>query len=153
MRKIFIWITLSLFTYLTFAQNRNLKVVKAPVENPTTERRKAVVIGMSDYGSGRSLDNTLNDANDMVAVLTQLGFEVTLLTNNELPTLEANLAAWYKTIERNDMAVFYFAGHGVEVGGHNYLIPINAELSSEADVRYKALCVDQVLDNMGYQTD
>jgi len=69
---------------LSFGQTRNLKTVKAPVENQTAEKRKAVVIGMSDYGAGRSLNNTLNDANDMVDVLTRLGFEVTLLTNNEL---------------------------------------------------------------------
>ena len=62
---------------LSFAQTRNLKTVKAPVANPTTERRKAVVIGMSDYGEGKSLNNTLNDANDMVDVLTRLGFDVT----------------------------------------------------------------------------
>ena len=46
------------------------------------------------------------------------------------------------------MAIFYFAGHGVEVGGVNYLIPINATLNSEADVRYNALSVNRVLDNM-----
>ena len=151
MRKIFIWITLSLFIFLSFAQTRNLKTVKAPVENQTAERRKAVVIGMSDYGAGRNLNNTLNDADDMVDVLTQLGFEVTLLTNNDLRNLEANLAVWYNTIERNDMAIFYFAGHGVEVGGSNYLIPINAELNSEPDVRYNALSVNKVLDNMDFK--
>jgi len=46
------------------------------------------------------------------------------------------------------MAVFYFAGHGIEVGGRNYLIPVDAELKTEADVEYEALSVNQVLDNM-----
>ena len=132
-------------SYLSFAQTRNLKTVNAPVENQTVEKRKAVVIGMSDYGASRSLNNTLNDANDMVDVLTRFGFEVTLLTNNELRNLETNLTAWYNTIERNDMAIFYYAGHGVEVGGSNYLIPINADLNSEADVQYEALSVNKVL--------
>ena len=130
------------------AQNRNLKLVRNATENPTNEKRKAVVIGMSDYGAGRSLNNTLNDADDMANVLTQLGFEVTLLSNNDLRGLETNLALWYNSIERNEMAVFYFAGHGVEVDGSNYLIPINAELNSEADVRYNALSINKVLDNM-----
>jgi flagellar biosynthesis/type III secretory pathway ATPase len=67
----------------SFAQTRNLKIVKSPVENTTTERRKAVVIGMSDYGSNRSLDNTLNDVDDMANVLTQLGFEVTVLKKQQ----------------------------------------------------------------------
>ena len=133
---------------ISFAQTRNLKTVTVPTENQTTEKRKAVVIGMSDYGEDRSLNNTMNDANDMVNVLARLGFEVTLLTNNDLRNLETNLAAWYNTIERNDMAIFYFAGHGVEVGGSNYLIPIEAVLNSEVDVRYNALSVNKVLDNM-----
>jgi len=87
MKNIVLIISLLFISCLTaFAQQqtRNLRIVKEPVSNPTTERRKAVVIGMSDYGANSSLDNTLNDANDMVAVLIQLGFEVTLLTNNDL---------------------------------------------------------------------
>ena len=79
MRKISLLFLLSFFTCLSFAQTRNLKLVKPPVENPTNQKRKAVVIGMSDYGEGRSLNNTLNDASDMSDVLTKLGFEVTLL--------------------------------------------------------------------------
>ena len=51
MKKHALFIILSLFTCLSFAQTRNLKVVKPPTEKPTTEKRKAVVIGMSDYGS------------------------------------------------------------------------------------------------------
>ena len=108
MKKYFLLLTLLLFTCLSFAQTRNLILVKPPTGNPTTEKRKAIVIGMSDYGEGRSLSNTLNDADDMANSLTQLGFEVTLLKNNDLRNLETNLAAWYNAIERNDMAVFYF---------------------------------------------
>jgi len=149
--KNILFIVLLSVSCLSFGQTRNLKTVKAPVENQTAEKRRAVVIGMNDYGEGRSLNNTLNDANDMVDVLTRLGFEVTLLMNNDLRNLETNLAAWYNTIERNDMAIFYFAGHGVEVGGSNFLIPINAELNSEPDVRYNALSVNKVLDNMDFK--
>ena len=57
MKKIFICITLTFFTCLSFAQERNLKLVKNPTENPTNQRRKAVVVGMSDYGVEKSLDN------------------------------------------------------------------------------------------------
>ena len=148
MRKSILLIALTCFTCLLYAQDRNFKVVKAPTNKPTDEKRKAVVIGMSDYGAGRSLNNTLNDADDMAAVLTQLGFQVTLLKNNDYRSLRNNLSDWYNTIERNDMAIFYFAGHGIEVKGENYLIPINAEMKSEADVQYDALSVNQVLANM-----
>ncbi|GAB6123875.1 caspase family protein [Dysgonomonas termitidis] len=148
MKPFFLFIFLLFCANLSFAQERNLKLVKAPVENPTSQKRKAVVIGMSDYGAGKSLNNTLNDANDITGVLTRLGFEVTLLKDNDLPNLEANLSNWYNTIESNDMAIFYFAGHGMEVKGQNYLIPVGAKLNSETDVRYNALNVNQVLGNM-----
>ena len=148
MKKIIVYSVLLLISGVTFGQTRNLKIVKAPTENPTTERRKAMVIGMSDYGAGRSLNNTLNDADDMATVLTRLGFEVTLLKNNDLRNLRTNLSAWYNTIEGNDMAIFYFAGHGLEVNGENYLVPVDAELNSQTDVEDYTLKVNNVLGNM-----
>jgi tetratricopeptide (TPR) repeat protein len=148
MKKLSLFIILFICISLSYAQERNLRLVKNPTDNPTNQKRKAVVIGMSDYGEGRNLNNTLNDASDMAEVLTKLGFEVTLLKNNDLRSLKTNLANWYSSIERNDMAIFYFAGHGMEVRGENYLIPVDAELSSQADVQYNTINVNQVLDNM-----
>ena len=149
MNKISLLIILSFFTCLSFAQQtRNLRLVKPLTENPTIQTRKAMVIGMSDYGAGKNLNNTLNDADDMADVLTRLGFQVTLLKNNDLRNLKTNLANWYYTIEGNDMAIFYFAGHGMEVNGVNYLIPVEAELNSQTDVEFNALNVNQVLGNM-----
>jgi len=148
MKQLFIFIVLSLFTCLSFAQTRNLKLV--PTENPVVNQmRKAVVIGMSAYGGANTLDNTLNDANDMADVLRKLGFEVTLLENDDLQTLRAKLADWYNSIEGNDMAVFYYAGHGMSDNrGRNYLIPIGANLLSEADLPTYTLSIVNVLDNM-----
>ena len=148
MKKFTLLVSLLLFACFSFAQTRNIKTVKNPTYNPTNQQRKAVVIGMSDYGAGKSLENTLNDADDMADVLTRLGFVVTLLKNNDLRNLKENLNNWYATIEGNDMAIFYFAGHGVEVNGVNYLIPVDAILNSQTDVAYDALNVNQVLGNM-----
>ena len=148
MKSFAFFITLFLFTCFSFSQTRNLRLVKTPTANPTNQQRKAVVIGMSDYGGNKSLDNTLNDADDMANVLTQLGFEVTLLKNNDLRNLKTHLINWYYTIEGNDVAIFYFAGHGLEVNGQNYLVPLDAELNSQTDVEYNALNVNQVLGNM-----
>ena len=148
MKYTFLLLTLLLFTSPAFAQDRNFRLVKVPTQNPANQKRKAVVIGMSDYGGNRRLDNTVNDADDMADVFTRLGFEVTLLKNNDLRTLKANLINWYNTIAGNDVAVFYFAGHGMEVNGKNYLIPIDAELNSETDVEFNTLNVNQVLGNM-----
>ena len=65
MKKIITCLTLFMFVCLSMAQvsDRNLRIVRNPTENPTNQQRKAVVIGMSDYGgAGRDLENTLNDA-------------------------------------------------------------------------------------------
>ena len=148
MKNVFLFLSMLVFTCPAFAQTRNLKVVKAPTENLTNEKRKAIVIGMSDYGVGRSLDNTLNDADDMADVFTRLGFEVTLLKNNDLRNLKTNLTNWYNTIEGNAMAVFFFAGHGLEVGGQNFLVPVDAEMNSQTDVEFETINVNQVLGNM-----
>ena len=150
MKNIFLFLIVLLFVCPAFTQTqtRNLRLVRMPTQNPTNQQRKAVVIGMSDYGSNNRLDNTINDADDMADVLTRLGFEVTLLKNNDLRNLRTNLNNWYNTIEGNDMAVFYFAGHGMEVNGENYLVPIDAELNSQTDVQYNTLNVNQVLGNM-----
>ena len=77
-KNILIFICLLLFTYPAFAQTqtRNLRLVKPPTENLTSQKRKAVVIGMSEYGSNNRLDNTINDADDMADALTRLGFEI-----------------------------------------------------------------------------
>ena len=148
MKNVFLSLTLLVLVYPAFAQNRGFKLVNQPIENPTNQNRKAVVIGMSDYGGDKSLDNTLNDADDMSAVLTRLGFEVTLLKNNDLRNMNTNLTNWYNTLRGTDMAIFYFAGHGLEVGGQNYLVPVDAQMNSETDVQYATVNVNQVLGNM-----
>ena len=148
MKQFFLLTAFLFFTCLSFAQTRNLKLV--PTENPVVNQtRKAVVIGMSAYGGANTLDNTLNDANDMAEVLRKLGFEVTLLENDDLQSLRINLNNWYNSIEGNDMAVFYYAGHGMsDSHGKNYLIPIGANLLSEADLETYTLSITNVLNNM-----
>jgi len=154
MKQLFLWMIPLLFIFSSAAwaqtsDTRNFRLVKPPTESPVDQKRKAVVIGMSDYGGAMSLDNTLNDANDMAAALTRLGFEVTLLKDNDFRNLRINLTNWYNTIEGNDMAVFYFAGHGMEIEGENYLIPVGFEPnSSQADAQDYTLKVSNVLRNM-----
>ena len=128
MKHFFLLTTLLFFSCLSFAQtdgSRGLKLVKPPVDNPTNQVRKAIVIGMSNYIHAKKLPNTLNDADSMSVAFQKLGFDVTLLKDRNLQDLETDLADWYDKIKGNDMAVFYFAGHGMEVGGENYLIPVD----------------------------
>jgi len=156
MKYTFLFIGLLFFMCPAFAQDRNFRIVKVPTQNPTDQKRKAVVIGMSDYGGNNQLNNTINDADDMADVLTRLGFEVMLLKNNDMQNLDVNLANWYNSIAGNDMAVFYFSGHGIEVNGENYLIPVGFNNndpkldrnSPEPYLKWNTLNVNQVLDYM-----
>jgi len=150
MKKLFFIIFLSLFACHVSAQNGDRGLNRThPNDNMFNQTRKAIVIGMSNYVHEPYLDNTLNDANDMYNVLTQLGFDVTLLTDKNLQTLEDGLNKWYRSIEGSKMVVFFYSGHGIQVKGQNYLIPIDfPDDACESDVKYKALNVNEVVERL-----
>ena len=112
------------------------------------EKRTALVIGNSEYKIG-SLRNPVNDAQDMGATLTKLGFDVTLKLNAGQEQMEQAISEFGRQLYQGGVGLFYYAGHGVQVGGENYLIPVNATIESESDVRYKAVNMGQVLGKMG----
>lgn len=148
MKHIFLSIVLLLFACASFAQTRQLKLV----DNPNIAAvRKAIVIGESAYGDHNTLDNTVNDANDMAATFTQLGFEVTKVIDANEQSLNEKLRLWYKTITNTDVAVFYFAGHGAEIDGVNYLIPVGGKFELVADVTEHAIKADEVITYMDGQ--
>ena len=111
------------------------------------QRRTALVIGNAAYKKG-SLRNPVNDATDMASTLRKLGFSVTLLKNARLRSMEEALTAFNRKLRRGGLGLFYFAGHGVNVEGENYLIPIGTRIDREQDVRYEAMPVGQVLGAM-----
>lgn len=109
--------------------------------------RTALVIGNSAYPTA-PLKNPVNDATDMAAALKRLGFEVTLVTNASLQQMEEAVRAFGLALRHGGMGVFYFAGHGLQVAGENYLVPVNAVIQSEGDVRYGSLNAGLVLAKM-----
>ncbi len=117
---------------------------------PPTEmgKRTALVIGNSQYEVG-SLKNPANDAQDMGDALLKLGFDVTLELNAGQKQMEQAISEFGRQLYQGGVGLFYYAGHGVQVGGENYLIPVNATIESESDVRYKAVNIGQVLGKMG----
>jgi Caspase domain len=102
-------------------------------------KRVALVIGNSAYKNVPALPNPANDAADIAAALTPLGFTVALITNASFDEMRRGLIALGRDAAGADMAVVYFAGHGVEIGGENWLIPIDAELKRDTDAENEAV--------------
>jgi hypothetical protein len=111
-------------------------------------KRSALVIGNSEYEIG-SLRNPSNDAQDMAGTLMKLGFDVTLKLNADQEQMEHAINEFGRQLYQGGVGLFYYAGHGVQIDGENYLIPVNATIQTESDVRYKAVNIGQVLGKMG----
>lgn len=110
---------------------------------PVGGAKKALVIGNATYpASVGALRNPKNDADDMATTLTSLGFSVTKYTNLTRQQMEEALNQWGKTLRQDDIALFFYAGHGAEVQGQNYLFPIDANPQNEMQVKYHALPVE-----------
>ncbi|MBU1229221.1 MAG: caspase family protein [Proteobacteria bacterium] len=117
----------------------------APVGTP--ERRTALVIGNGAYASA-PLKNPVNDARDMAAALKSLGFEVTLLTDASHKQMEAAARDFGLKLRQGGAGLFYFAGHGLQVAGENYLVPVDAVIQTESDVKFGCLNAGLVLGKM-----
>lgn len=113
------------------------------------ERRTALVIGNGTYGSG-PLRNPLNDARAMAGALKQLSFDVTLKENLDQKDMKREIQAFGQKLQKGGVGLFYFAGHGVQVNGHNYLIPIGAAIEHEKQVEYEGVDMGSALSEMDY---
>ncbi len=107
--------------------------------------RVALVIGMGSYTTIGALDNTLNDARGIAETLEGIDFNVTLSLDATQAELLDTMATFAFRAETADLALIYYAGHGVEVQGENYLIPIDANVTSNQDVVRQAVSADQFL--------
>jgi hypothetical protein len=110
-------------------------------------KRTALIIGNSNYAAS-PLPNPVNDATDIAVLLRSFGFKVTLKTDVDLRTMEKSIREFGRQLRDGGVGLFYFAGHGLQVKGQNYLVPIGAVLESEGDVRYEAVNAGLVLGKM-----
>jgi len=127
-----------------------LFLLTAPLLAPAladTGGRYALVIGNSAY-SQKALKNPANDARDVAQALERLGFDVQLKTDVSLRVMEDAIRDFGVKLKRGGVGIFYYAGHGVQVQGVNYLVPIGARLSSESDARYECVDAGRVLGKM-----
>lgn len=112
------------------------------------EKRVALVIGNSAYQHAIQLANPKNDSSDMNAKLQSLGFEVVSGQDLDLAGMRRTVREFLEKLDGADMALFFYAGHGLQVNGNNYMVPVDAELSGYNDLDFEALPMDLVLSAM-----
>ncbi len=116
------------------------------------ETRIALVIGNSSYASG-PLPNPANDAQMMADTLSKLGFDVITRRNADQNTMKRAIQDFGSRLEKGGpsaVGLFYYAGHGVQLNGRNYLIPTTAQIDREGDVEIEAVSADWVIEQMRY---
>ena len=109
--------------------------------------RVALVIGNADYKVG-PLRNPVNDARDIARVLGVLGFDIIKLENAGRRDIVASANDFYNRLKTAKVALFYYSGHGMQVNGRNYLIPIGMHLESESDIEFEAVDAGRILGKM-----
>lgn len=110
------------------------------------EKRVALVIGNSAYSSVARLDNPANDAKAMGELFKAAHFDDVRVANDlGIAAMKKELRAFSERAADADVAVIFFAGHGIEMGGHNYLIPIDAVLQRDLDVEDETVELDRLL--------
>ena len=124
-------------------------VLVAPVaaQAPREEPRLALVIGNSAYREA-PLRNPVNDARAMAQRLRELGFTVIAHENATKRTMEAAIIEFGRRLGEGGVGAFYYAGHGLQVRGRNYLVPVDCEIDDEASTRVAAVDVELLLEQM-----
>lgn len=124
------------------------KTVHPQLRQPQNDNRFALVIGNSDYTIG-PLKNPVNDAYAMALTLERLGFDVLIrLDVKTKDDMKKAIREFGFKLKQGGTGLFYFAGHGLQVQGFNYLIPVHAEIYSEEEVEYEGVDVGFVLAQM-----
>lgn len=125
-----------------------LLVIFSPaVVMAATFDRVALVIGNAAYKES-PLSNPVNDARAMVAALEESGFHVVSALDADLKSMQSAVLRLSSLTRPNSTALVFYAGHGVQSRGRNYLIPVDAEITSEKALRYSALDLSDVLDEL-----
>jgi tetratricopeptide (TPR) repeat protein len=137
--------------YSQSTQNRQLTQPDASAK-PTAQLRLALIIGNSDYHNAPHLENPANDAEDMAKTLRSLGFDIVgdrAHVNQSAEKMKKLIAQFGEKLRgTNGVGLFYYAGHGVQANGHNYLVPVEAKILREPMLESEAVDVNRVLSEM-----
>ena len=120
-------------------------VVLATPTAVLADGRVALVVGNSTYTHIGRLPNPDNDARDISAALRRLGFDVTTELDADRVEMTEALRAFTRQSASADVSLVFYAGHGIEMDGVNYLVPVDARLERDVDVRFEAVTVDDLL--------
>ena len=105
----------------------------------------ALVIGNGAYQNANPLPNPTNDANDMIAKLKELGFEVFGGTDLTFVDMGSKIGEFEDAARDADVTLLFYAGHGMQVNGRNYLVPVDAKLERESSLRFQTIDSEDVL--------
>lgn len=134
-----------LLANVAHATQRNLAVTKGGAQ---VQKRVALVIGNSAYKGAPALRNPVNDAKAMSNALNRLGFEVIEVTDATQKEMNRAITLFGEKLNSESAALFFYAGHGLQVRGKNYIVPVDAQIKSESAVASESVSVDTVLEQL-----
>lgn len=112
------------------------------------EKRVALVIGNSAYANAPALKNPRNDAEDFALAMRRLGFDVIAGYDLDQKAMGEKVRDFARALETADVALFFYAGHGLQSNGQNYLVPVSATLQKESDLDFETVSLDLVMKQM-----
>jgi len=138
-KAVFCFLFIFIINFILFAQS-----------DTNTPQKFALVIGNGAYTNLSRLSNPVNDANDMAAILREMGFTVDRVLNANLNQMDNAIIRLKNrlSVSSDSYGFFFYAGHGVQSGGENYLIPVDANIPGENFLRSRALSVQAMLDEL-----
>lgn len=111
-------------------------------------RLTALVIGNAAYSATGTLANPVNDANDIAEKLRDFGFTVIQISDCTKKEMDRAVRDFKATLGANDVALFFFAGHGMQIEGENYLAPVDIDASDELEAKHSSLALNKVIETM-----
>lgn len=134
-----------LFWTVAHATQRNLKVTASTAQ---AQKRVALVIGNAAYQGAPALRNPVNDARAMSNALNGLGFQVIEVTDASQKEMNRAITTFGSKLDAETVALFFYAGHGLQVKGKNYIVPVDAQIEMESAIASEAVGVDAVLEQL-----
>lgn len=126
-------------------------LVLTGLTQPVAAKRVALVIGNDAYREVAKLEKAVNDANAMAATLSEIGFEVIRATNVTRREMNRNIQLFASKLDLGDEALFFYAGHGVEIAGRNFLLPVDIPVAKpgyENFITSESIAVDRILNHI-----